>query len=209
MIIDNTEKPFPFLLVRDFYTSDELSLIWKELDFLTRPEIMVPGNMTNPNVDATGVYSKKNKVHFLDEVYTNRQTSNILTLNRKVVQPDVITAFADLNFGYNAIKNCNVYYTQVGYYENADYYKSHSDAGNYTALTWLFKEPKKFSGGNLTFTDYGYTIEIENNMMAIFPSFVLHEVDEIKLDDMSTNNGRYVIAQFLNMKDPQGSYNYR
>ena len=73
----------------------------------------------------------------------------------------------------------------------------------YTAVTWFFKEPKSFSGGNFYFADYGIKIEVQNNMAVIFPSFVKHAVDEIILEQNNDlmGYGRYAISQFLFIAD--------
>jgi hypothetical protein len=202
MIITSINEPFPYLLVEDFYKEDELDLIWKELAFLVHPNKLVHGSYTNPEVNSKGHLIKNNRVHYLDAIYKVRNISSILTLSQKLFIPEIIEEFCKLSFGYNSIKKCNTYDTQLGYYENADYYHSHSDSACYTALTWLFKEPKQFSGGDLTFTDYDHTINIKNNMTVLFPSFVMHEVDRIIMDSSEFNHGgRHVIAQFVKIKD--------
>jgi hypothetical protein len=200
MIITSIDTPFPFLQVNDLYKSDELELIWKELDFLTHPNKLVHGSYTNPEVDSKGQLLKNNRVHYLDAIYKVRNISSILTLNQKVFMPEIIEPFCNLSFGYSTIKFCNTYDTQLGYYENSDYYQAHRDSACFTALTWLYKEPKQFSGGDLTFTEYDYKINIKNNMMILFPSFVMHEVDKIIMNNPEFNHGRHVIAQFIKMK---------
>jgi Rps23 Pro-64 3,4-dihydroxylase Tpa1-like proline 4-hydroxylase len=197
MIIDTSEKPFPFLMVRDFYNEEEQNAIWQELDFLTQPGKLLPGIQSNNFKEDSGEYRKKCQVQYLDFLYKQREVSNILRVNRKVCSPEITDEFTKLCFGYNMIKHCDSDFTVVNYYETSDYYKPHNDTACYTALTWFYKEPKKFSGGDFRFTDYDYTIEIEHNMMILFPSFVNHEVSEVSLEDNSSNYGRYVISQFI------------
>ena len=56
-------------------------------------------------------------------------------------------------------------------YKNYDYYKSHVDNSYSTALTWFYKEPKQFEGGNILFSDYNIEIPIENNSILILKQY--------------------------------------
>ena len=99
----------------------------------------------------------------------------------------------------------NIYFNQdntlLSYYENGNYYHSHTDKAFLTCLTWVFKQPKKFEGGNLTFTDYDITIEVNTNCTVIFPSCIKHEVSKIsmKKEDLDDLNGRICITQFFGL----------
>ena len=64
-------------------------------------------------------------------------------------------------------------------------------------LLWIFKEPKPFTGGDLIFTDYDYTVECKNNSGIIFPGPIKHEVPPIEGD------GRYTITLFTGLDQPK------
>jgi Rps23 Pro-64 3,4-dihydroxylase Tpa1-like proline 4-hydroxylase len=188
-IIHQIRNPFPFLQIENLYNESELKLIWQELDFLNYPEKL----KIEENIPL-----KSNKGLFLDTIYPEREISNILTLNSKSFDSEIVDAFSELSFGYQSIKQTNDDSTLISYYENADYYKPHEDIAMYTAVTWFFKEPKAFIGGDFYFSDYNVKIEVQNNMMILFPSFVKHSVDEITLKDKSLSGyGRYAMTQFL------------
>jgi Rps23 Pro-64 3,4-dihydroxylase Tpa1-like proline 4-hydroxylase len=200
MQIDTNQKPFPFLLIHNFYNQYELDLIWQELDFLSYSHKFDDGKKSNDRLSSDGKYEKQCKAIYLDDVYANRNISNILSVNRKLFTEQILTEFCKINFAYKSISHCKNDYTMINYYENSDYYKPHSDNYMYSALTWLYREPKKFSGGEFNFVDYNYTIEPLNNTLILFPSFVSHSVNAICLDNIHTNKnyGRYSIAQFVN-----------
>ena len=90
--IDAHHTPFPHLIIRDFYNQEELDLIWEELKFYTKPGKLLSAK------DYLGVVDRTNaKALFLDHVYRNndeglnyRNISNILTVNRKVFNPDIL-----------------------------------------------------------------------------------------------------------------------
>jgi hypothetical protein len=202
--IHQIKNPFPFLQIENLYSEDELILLWKEFDFLTHPDkLESPENTGSALDEETKVPLKKNKGLFLDDLYSSRNISNILTITKQLFSPIILNAFSELSFGYENIKYTNRDATLLSYYENSEYYKSHRDEALYTAVTWFFKEPKSFSGGNFYFTDYGIKIEMQNNMAVIFPSFVKHAVDEIILEKNNdvTGHGRYSISQFLYISD--------
>ena len=90
-------------------------------------------------------------------------------------------------------------FTLISYYENNDYYKAHADTSDITALTWLFKEPKRFTGGDLIFPDTEERIECKNNKIILFPGCIRHQVTEINMEKQHQNQklGRWCITQFL------------
>ena len=55
----NTD-PFPFLIIEDLYTEDELTLIWQELDYYQSNSYILNAN-TNPSLSEDGKERTKNK----------------------------------------------------------------------------------------------------------------------------------------------------
>jgi hypothetical protein len=198
MKIYEITDPFPFLKIENLYDKDELKLIWQELDFLTHKIKLNPPEETGGATDKNNIILKNNSGLFLDNVYSKRELSNILEVTRKIFLPEILDSFSKLSFGYNCVKYTNEDRTLLSYYENSSYYKPHTDDAIYTVITWFFKEPKSFTGGDFYFCDYNYQIKIKNNMSIIFPSFVKHSVDEVSLDKkFPTGYGRYSISQFM------------
>jgi hypothetical protein len=78
----------------------------------------------------------------------------------------------------------------VSEYSHGDSYPSHWDNSFFTILLWFYPEPKPFSGGELTFTDYDVTLECKNNTGVIFFGPEKHEVSEVQ------GNGRYTLTIF-------------
>jgi hypothetical protein len=191
-------EKLPYLKIDNFYNENELQLIWDELKFLTHSHKLELPNKTG-QIDPT---MKHNNGLFLDSVYAERRFSNILKVNRKVFSANIMKQYADLHFMNTVIFNLNSDATLLSYYENAGYYKSHSDTAVITILTWLFKEPKQFEGGNLIFTDFKEEINIKNNTVIMFPSHTKHEVTAIKMESKNkfSGNGRYCISQFMSIK---------
>ena len=196
MIIHKITEPFPHLIIENFYSEDELKFIWRELDFLTSPKILM-------SADLNGSVEGNHLSVILDDVYRNRGISDILTVNRKAFNKEIIDAFVELNPLLAHINLVNVDLTKIKYYENYNGYKKHQDLARFTALTYFYKEPKAFEGGDLYFNDFDYTIKLKNNMFVLFVGALWHESLPVSLkqDGHITGNGKYTMTQFLNIDE--------
>ena len=194
------DKPFPHLIIENFYNKEELELVWEEFKFLTKPDNLLEAK------DYGGVVTHTNShALILDEVYSKgcRKLSNILTVNRKLFTSDILDLFAEIEDCCSIAKDCNYDVTKVRYYHDGEYYKPHTDrAFHFLAFSYFNKEPKKFSGGELYFPKYKYKYGCENNSMIIFPGWVEHGVSEVKIKDSDYYDGygRYSITNFFGNK---------
>ena len=204
MKIIQNKLPFPHVIVEDMYTEGELFHIWRELDFLTYSnKLCVPSDF-NSATDDSNKYLKKNLGVFLDDLYSRREVSSILQINRKALSVS-LRACVETDFSFKNLETCNLDTTLISYYEEGDHYRAHKDMSSYTALTWFFKQPKQFDGGDIHFPEYNHTIEIQNNMTLYFISSLIHLVDPVimntrcDIDDYGgmSGNGRYCMSQFL------------
>ena len=60
-------EPFPLMVVNNFYNEFELELIWKELDFYTAPNKLLPAKNYGGVVGYTNA-----KALLLDDIYRDR-----------------------------------------------------------------------------------------------------------------------------------------
>ena len=213
--MENTEKlmvtlfndPFPHMICDDFYNLEELELIWEELKFYTKPGKLLEAK------DYGGVVGYTNaKALMLDSVYRNysdndgvnyRILSNILTVNRKLFTSGVLDTFATIHDCCSIANQSNSDTTKIRYYHNGEGYDPHTDKGfQFLAFSYFYKEPKKFTGGQLYFPKYNYEIPSDNNSMIIFPGWVEHGVREVSIEnsDYFDGWGRYAITSFFGFK---------
>jgi len=202
------QEPFPHAIIDNFYNEKELDLIWQELNFYT-----VPGKFDDAMITggAKDKFTKeplpKHKALQLDDLYPQRRNiSNILTCNRKLFNKDILEAFASLSPLIQDVKLTNYDTTILKYYEDGEYYKAHQDIPRFTCLTYLYKEPKAFTGGDLYFPDFDYTIPIVNNRLIFFTGCIQHASIDIVMNKEYNNSkmsgfGKYTITQFLGMVD--------
>ena len=188
--------PFPHLIIDDFYNTDELELIWEELNFYTKPDKLLTAKDFGGVVGGTNAHALS-----LDRVYkTNRKVSNILTVSRKIFESDILESFAQIHGSCALAPYINNDFTKVRYYHNGEYYNPHFDGQMlYLAFTYFNREPKKFSGGELYFPHYDYEFPCTNNSLIMLPSWVAHGVREVKIEDSNYYDGwgRYAITHFL------------
>jgi hypothetical protein len=190
-----------YLIIDDFYTDKEQIEIWKELDFLTKEDIMIPPEKSNSARDPeTKIPLKKNNVIFLDTLYQQRETSNILNNFEKIYSEDVADIIDDLPNEFKYFRFVGHDRTFISYYENSDYYKPHVDQAILTCIYWCNKSPQSFEGGDLILGDEKTEIKYKNNRLVVFPSHKLHSVNPIKMTQNNTpfsGYGRYAITKFL------------
>jgi hypothetical protein len=191
------DKPSPHILLEDVFTDSQLVNIWKELEFLT-PNL-VSGSKTAPARSADKISLKQNKGLFLYQTYTDSRVSPICQESARVAWHSGISDYWGEQWLRSMYSRTNWDAVLLSYYENNDHYMPHIDEAVFTMLLWLWKEPKKFLGGNLHFTDHNHVIECKNNCGIIFMSHERHAVDPIELN--TPDYGRYCISFFSGIKN--------
>jgi Rps23 Pro-64 3,4-dihydroxylase Tpa1-like proline 4-hydroxylase len=196
------ELPAPHIIIDDFYSDKELGDIWKELDFLTNSRALYPGNKTMSATNAAGNMLKKNGGTFLNYIFESQPSiSHILTYNKKLFSHELLKEAINKHFIFRYMATPNTNSTLLSYYRDGDYYDSHHDNAVISICTWLYKEPKQFTGGDFILSEYDHKIHIKNNRTVIFPSVLKHAVEIVKMNDKDdlpfSGNGRYTIGHFI------------
>lgn len=197
MKIQYDEKSkIPYVIIDNFYSEQELKDIWVEIKFLSSKDKLLPPEETISATYDDGTLKKRNLGLFLDGVYSQRDTSNILNHNRKLFDHDFFVDLENLNHIFSFIRKATKDNTLLSYYGDGDYYKPHADVSLFTAITFFYKEPKQFEGGELVLGE-DINIECKNNRLVLFPSNVIHEVLEVKLKTEEPWMGRYSITSLI------------
>ena len=192
------KEPIPFLIIDGTYSIEEQIQIYRELDILV--DKLQDSDEARSAKDKNGRF-KNNKGVFLNEIYTKIKFSNILTNNRKLFYDDVKNKLIECHYAYKLFNNTNFDTTLLSYYDNGDSYFSHTDKAVISMVTWFYKEPKNFTGGEFKFTDYNLNIEVKNNRTVIFFSSYKHEVSEVTIvNKTATTSGRFTISNFSFIK---------
>ena len=196
-------EPFPHLIIINFYNDEELELIWEELKFYTKPGKFLPAK------DYGGIEGyTDSKALCLDHLYITgdpnyRPISNILTINRKVFDASVLQSFSEIHDCCGIAPETNFDVTKVRYYHDGDFYDPHTDKSiQFLAFSYFYKEPKRFTGGELIFPKYDFELTCENNSLIMFPGWVEHGVKKVNMEDSNyyEGYGRYAITSFFGCK---------
>lgn len=194
------KEPYPYIVIDDFYDLDEYSMIWQELDFLTyERKMMLPEDSGSATFE--GRYLKNNRCIWMDSVYQDRNISNILQVNRKIFTDQrVADCIKECGPLYAHFNECDRDGTLLSYYDDSTKYEPHKDKDIFTVLWWTYRQPRVFTGGDLTLTDLEQTIELKDNRLVIFLSQFRHEVSEVKMikpQPPYSGLGRYCLTNFV------------
>lgn len=189
----------PIVHIQNFYSFDELEKIMNELNYLYSinrykgaEEVGGPGTAYE-----NGEALKVGKGLHLNVVYDDVKQSDILNINRKLFDKELVESLMYKHPFFRYIWRSNKDETKIHYFENGDHYKAHTDDCVITAITWFYKEPKMFTGGDLII-EKAVKFPCLNNTTVIFPSILYHEVTAVVMENLS-GLGRYSMSQFLYM----------
>ncbi len=201
--IYNQRKECPYLVIDNWYTQDELSAVWHELNmYLTQPIKEKADDEGSPVAKEDGV-AKSNAFRFHVWDYYTQKGRDISPILRNMYKQrtkefhDIVLETMPLH--HNNFINTNTDASFIGYYDKDQYYKPHHDSVQFTCLIWMYKEPKKFFGGNTKLVPIDATIECIPNRMLFFPSYIQHEVTPLKASkNIPFGYGRFGITHFYN-----------
>lgn len=198
-MIEYIEEPVPHIIIRNVFSDEDVKNVWKELDFLTHSDkLLSPAE--SRSAKENGMILKKNHAIFLEDVYKNPKFSDIFRATRNVFTKEFFDEICSKNSVFEWMKQVNNESFLVSYYDDNDSYLPHKDNSVYTILVNFYKEPKAFTGGDLTLGNVNYKIPLENNRMIIFPSWAKHGVTPVKFNETQpplSGLGRYTVSTFF------------
>ena len=186
------DDPFPHVLLEDFYTEGEWKTSMREIKKLD-PHLLPPGMTGSARHSETGQPMKFNNGLFLSDAMPN---SEIISLARNHIFQDLVSQL-EVRWWVDLWKRNDKWNWLISRYSHGQYYNAHVDMSQFTLLLWLHHHPKPFTGGDLVFPDYDYTIECKDNTGIIFFGPTRHEVPPIQ------GNGRYTITLFTGIHGNQ------
>jgi hypothetical protein len=183
------------VVLDDFYSLDDVDAIKLELQNL-QEHALGPESTATAKDDA-GAFLKRGSGVFLDVLFDgNRDSSAILTRNRKLFDKEVADTLVDCSVWFGHVANCNIDHTLVNFYSAGEEYKTHFDANTITVVS-MFRLGD-FQGGELAFPTMGVQLECKDNRVVLFPGCLLHCV----LPTESQSGGiRASVTQFLGYRD--------
>jgi Rps23 Pro-64 3,4-dihydroxylase Tpa1-like proline 4-hydroxylase len=197
--------PISIVVLEDVFTEEQQKDIFEELCSYVKEGRLLSPDQTGSATHEDGSLKKKNSAIFLDDIYLSEQRNNsaiLVNTENSLISYDIKETLQSYNPLYGVLKSANRHFTLVNYYEDSDYYDFHHDLSAFSILSFFFKEPRSFSGGNIIFKldNKEFEIEVKNNMSVFFPSFYEHRVVPVKMNSDKNKEsvpGRFSIAQFI------------
>lgn len=199
MNVISKTHPFEHIVIKNLYDPIEYSSIMRETEFLFSK--LGSPDKTNAAQNDDGTRRKSGKGLFLDDIYADRNVSDILTIGRKpFLNYEVNKEISLFSLYYKLWPQTNHDCTLLQYYDNNDYYDSHVDKSLFTMIYTYFKTPKNFFGGDLKFPEFDYYLPIENNQLILFPSIIQHAVTKVQMINDTYMGGRFSISNLISWK---------
>jgi len=201
-----SNNKFPHLLIDDWFSEDELKQIWKELDFLTIEDKLIKSGTASDVAKTDNNKPLSNNFRVYPAQHYSKlglETSPILNSVKKVQNPEFhklvkktfLKTDTALSKVFSGTTGSN---TVIGYYENNHVYEEHFDQYQFSMITWLYREPKNFTGGTFSLTKNKTEIECISNRAIFFPGFYFHAVSPVSIINKELHHsGRYSISNFF------------
>jgi len=192
----------PYLLIDNWFNKEEEQLVWQELDYYSSQNKFFRGEDSDAMALRDGVPQGKHYRLHLDDIYSQRNISNILTLKDKLTHKSFIDKIEQAFPMGRTFCQTNFDNTLLSYYEDGDDYKQHFDNVFITVLIWFYREPKLFEGGDFIFNDSNEKIECKHNRLIAYPGYYYHSVEPVKMKtEEKFKYGRYTITHFFSNKN--------
>ena len=199
-------------VLENFYTEEEKDRIWREIQFLDSNDYgwVYPDKHINATTQNGEVLLQGAKQFYFSLLYGSYEDfsypkSNIYTLGKKILS--WIGTLCDKHDMYQSLYDVSHHNCVLNYYlEDKSKYKFHTDRSSFTMLSYFYKEPKNFTGGDLMVYDRKY--EITNGFTIIIPSWMKHSSTPIHMIDKNkTQSGKYSIAHFFSVGASKNRHN--
>lgn len=199
MKVISYKEPFPHIIIDEFFDKQSYDNVFEEI--LSLKETMggphITGAARSPE---TNQYIKRGHGIVLDLFYKEkRNDSRILTSLEKLLFCDeVLEIGCKTGFFFTYYyPYLNRDYTVLQSYGDGDYYDAHMDQSIVTSITLVYKEPKEYDGGVLSFPEEKYEIYLKNNQTIIFPSRVPHQVSKVIKSNDNFETNRFTISKLI------------
>lgn len=176
------------LRVEGINTSDIYTELSWMLPILEKPE-------KTGAIPLNGELQKENEGIFFSEIYLPKyiDASPAIRLCNEIIKECQSIKF-EPSSAFNHLYVTNGFDPLFSAYRNGDYYKAHRDVSNITMLIWVGEH--NFTGGDLHFPDFDFTVPFEPNTGLIFPSHYLHEVTKVETEQ--EGYVRFAVSAFIN-----------
>jgi Rps23 Pro-64 3,4-dihydroxylase Tpa1-like proline 4-hydroxylase len=188
------DKNIQVVVIRNYLNKTEFKEVWNELCAYLK----VSGISNDQALSGAATIEGKSISTFKENVFINSRYSSFRKYHKKFFNEiGELIKNKTLSVVYNGLFNTNQDGSWFAKCFLNHEYQGHTDVSVFTQLYYIHKEPKKFTGGDLFFNDYNYTLPYENNMLVLFPGFILHSVTKVESNvKLKENENRFVFTTF-------------
>jgi len=215
------DKPSPHIIIDDFLTTRLARACLKEAIELephyeqAQVRLEQRKGVTTQDRQYARKAFRDNDIIYLDQYFKGRRKDSILI--SAIVRASRDQVFIEAMKKYPSIfpilSRTNETELILSRYGMCDFYGWHTDTSGLsptnnigriiTLVYWFNKEPSKFEGGDLLYSDGTVNnyinVEPKHNRALIFPSDILHAVDDVRLEG-GFDEGRFSINCWLGFK---------
>ena len=186
------------VLLENFFTEEEYETMWSELEFLCEDDMLVDSRNAGGAKDPeTGQLLRVNRGVPIESVM-DAGNSDIVRLTRLIFEKQVVENLCSIHEMYHYLSYPTKEFNLVNHYMGGHKYDYHRDSCVITAITLFWKQPKLFTGGDLSFKFV--TPNMKPRDVLLFPSYLLHAVSDVQLNDgvePENMNGRISVSKFI------------
>lgn len=186
----------PVVLIRNLFSSTQVQEIMAEIEKICRLNLLLPGSITGSATDSNN-NTKSNFGNFLNDIFEPGRSSIVNYTRGNLLQLNLVSILEQQHYIFKYILHCNHVATLLSYYTNNNDYHPHRDDCVLTSLSYFWKQPQGFKGGDLVFPETGLTVTPEFGDTIIFPSIATHAVTPVTVTSNESYSGRFVVSNFL------------
>lgn len=171
-------------LIKEFFTQEQYNEMWEELLFFCNSGLLLDSKEAGGAYDKSGALLRNTKGLPIESVM---EDSSIISCFSKQIKQH--TEFLTLKPTH-----------LINLYNNGHYYDFHKDGCSWTAVTVFHEEPKKYTGGQLTFRDDEGIIngiELCRRDCVLFPGRLDHKVTPVHMETQDPMKGRISVSRFM------------
>lgn len=181
MIINAHDFPFPHLIVDDFFASNEYDAVLHELMWL-KPKLKERERFIADETDKAAQVKPQGLL--IEELLgPSRRFSDIVLCTNKVFVDSIYLELSKLSPVFKYIQNVTSNATAVRLINHLEDQPKRRDAALFTALININKNSSYESGGSILFDGDYHEINLQDNQMIFFPSYLEYEVTGAKFKD--------------------------
>lgn len=203
MIVSRPEFTAPIIVMDDFLSTEDASACLKEC--IDLKPIYMPASVGAGKDNRFDPKTRVNEVVMLDDVFrVAPDRSKILSLvKRRLYERDCKELWHEGDLVFDLVNYATRHEAVLSRYGRCDFYGAHQDTIFHkehpeyvrhrivTLCLYLNEEPERFSGGGLTLFQKSqrYTVEPKHNRAVMFPSFTVHEVGKVAVQNENDFTG--------------------